>query len=97
MTTCELRLKAAEVIETRGWCQGAHSNSRGQVCALGALAAVVGRDPYDDPLTDEEAAALRAMGFKSHYGPELEPIWKWNDAPDRTKEEVIAKLREGCA
>lgn len=47
MTSCEMRLAAARVIEERGWIQGNKGNKgikggNGPVCLLGAIAIVAG-------------------------------------------------------
>lgn len=95
MTTCELRLKAAEIIEARGWCHGTFE-LRGAVCIIGAIRSAATGSPhpiYPYERNDEVAldAAVQSMGFKDRG-------WatSWNDACGRTKADVLAKLREGC-
>ena len=74
-----LLLKAANMIETHGWIQGAASNGHG-FCALGAIC-----------LTGENYCA--AIDALHRIVPQ---IMDWNDAPGRTKEEVIATLRKAA-
>ena len=74
-------LRAAEKIEREGWIQDMYSNEHG-LCLLGALGYPLheGRDEV------EEARLRLAMTIRG-------PLTRWNDAPGRTKEEVVAKLR----
>ena len=79
----EVLLKAAEIIEERGWCQNALSNGTG-FCAVGALG-MASRERGGQGFT-EAWARLEAnvLGLN---------VADWNDNPFRTKEEVVAKLR----
>ena len=81
-----LLLRAAALIEERGWCQGAYFSGE-RLCAMGALHMASGGRIGD---------AFTAVGSVA-----IERLWKklptvipdWNDRPGRTKEEVVAKLR----
>ncbi|SRR5258706_12465283 len=77
----ECYLKAIEVIEQRGWCQGRLMDNQGKLCIVGAIQMT--NAPYN---TKNYALRLlhRTLGLAGH----------WNDAPERTKGEVIAKLKE---
>ncbi len=82
-----LLLKAADVIERQGWCQNYIGTYHGQVCLEGALNVAAGRDPKRDLVGVVGVAAhriRRAVGKCAYH---------WNDAPGRTKDEVVAKLR----
>jgi hypothetical protein len=99
MLTSEILIRAKHELVTRGWHQGFYKSARtGRVCALGAinLAATEGRlweicryEPeYDDPavvaawgLFDEVATGQPAMN--GDHVPD------WNDAPERTQQEVL--------
>lgn len=87
-------MKAWELLETSGWCQGAEARSFGGK-AVSAEANV--------------AASFCLVGAVIHtYGeraarPIIVKLWsvvrtfspaEWNDDPSRTKEEVVALLRE---
>ncbi len=105
MTTCEIRVKAAEIIETRGWIQRHYfagpDESCGGVCLLGALnlAASGGKSPlpnYDNGEIDRVDDALVAMGFYTHRTRTGIGAHAWNDNLERTQAEVLARLREGC-
>lgn len=97
-------LKAAEIIEKQGWMQHAYANllpdgsfdKSGPVCLVGAcnLAAHgtilrFGADRFEKSADYAKLLAiLNTRGFGGVY------IHHWNDAFTRTKEEVIALLRE---
>jgi hypothetical protein len=83
MQTSEVLNRAADLIEKRGWWS---PTSKGALCANNAIS-----EAADSPY----AAAHEA--FKNHIGGRvITDIWDWNDAPDRTADEVIATLR-ACA
>lgn len=100
MTTCELRLKAAEDIEKHGLCKRGFRGWDNSVCVIGGLLRANGHIGLDSkdisnvnrgrryrPIRD----AVVAIGFRT-----LDEAAHWNDAPERTKEDVIARLRAGC-
>ncbi len=94
----ELRLKAAEIIEQRGWAQGWDQRGRG-VCPLAALklAAGIAADSTR-MLPGEVETAISDMGFDVHMSIKTDKsnrLHIWNDAPERTQAEVIARLRAG--
>ncbi|MFF9840367.1 hypothetical protein [Streptomyces sp. NPDC013740] len=80
----------ALVIERYGWHRGALRSTSGRRCILGAQA-VLFRLGYGDEATALAAghrlqAALTARGI-------TEPYHRWNDAPHRTREEVLTLVR----
>ncbi len=77
---------AADYIEKHDWRQGALVDIDGKVCALGAI---VFSGHYDDA---EAREALK----KYLSGTPWVSIAEWNDAPGRTKEEVIAAFRNAA-
>jgi hypothetical protein len=94
MTTCQLRLAAADRIERLGHRKGTYGTSDGPCCLLGALL-------YSLPPTFATgqswplvSGALADMGFP--LGHTKSGASQWNDAPERTAEDVVARLREGC-
>lgn len=97
MTTCELRKKAAAIIEARGWRQDDYGTLDGPVCVLGALrearfGTVDVRDvDFGGPLDTAKAE----MAPKDAKMPGVW-LYEWNDMEGRTKEQVIAKLLDGC-
>lgn len=84
----QIFLNAASLIEKRGWCQGRAMDGKGRVClmqAIGRAAGELGVDTFRTsgvwPFVEEVHSRLRRGGTA------------WNDAPGRTKEEVIAALK----
>jgi len=91
MNVSEVLNKAADLIEEKGWVQEAFSNRYGY-CAIGAIRECIwGKDvPSNSPeLWDGAIERLVKTVREAH-------IPSWNDAEGRTKEEVIAKLREAA-
>jgi hypothetical protein len=74
-------LDAAQYIREHGWCQRTIRDEEGRVCLIGALQSVEGWENSVAP------TMLRRI---------ISCIPSWNNAPGRTKEEVIAAL-EGAA
>jgi hypothetical protein len=102
MDTPEILTKAAGVIETRGWFQGDYIPPGGDraicpVCVLAALNVAAGFPPDGDPNagSDVTGPAADAAGELVDWLSGLS-VDTWNDAPERTKEEVTTALRE-CA
>ena len=99
MNTADILDKAADLIEQRGWAQGYFVDHRGGLCARGAIYAACGMEPDPDP-------HVRIVEWPG-WNP-ADPAWDalcqldtavddfaemWNDAPERTKEEVVSALR----
>ena len=79
--------RAAEIIEERGWWQGINGiGPKGQVCVLRAINVSAG----DRPKTFVKSI-IRLETWLNRLG-----IAKWNDHPDRTKDEVLKALREAA-
>jgi hypothetical protein len=72
---------AADIIERDGWCQGALERD-GAVCAIGALTMAMRPTVARDRAF---AALARRLGGDS--------VARWNDAPERTKQEVLDLFR----
>lgn len=99
MTRREVLTAAADLIESKGWCQNHFAmdefsspifptdESACRFCARGAIMAVCGDD--NSPISAE---AQYLVGCKLIPG-----LTFWNDMPGRTAAEVIAKLREVAA
>lgn len=89
MTTYEILRKAADVIRERGWHQGDYEGPGGGVCAEGAINVVCNGTPNESGETAHKARVVLAS-FLNNI------INSWNDAPDRTVDEVIAALEEAA-
>ncbi|MFI1294342.1 hypothetical protein ACH4VM_39240 [Streptomyces sp. NPDC020792] len=84
----------ALVIERYGWTQGTHRSRSGRRCILGAQA-VLYRLGYGDDRTVAAAAdhlqdALAARGIH-------QPYHQWNDDPNRSRDQVLALVREAAS
>jgi hypothetical protein len=84
MTAGEVLAKAADLIEARGWIQQEFETPHG-VCALGAMQRIT--YGFEIRMECEDRARL---ALETEIG---EAITIWNDAPGRTKEEVVTALR----
>lgn len=71
-----------DVLECDGWCQGHMTDRDGAHCLLGALERV-----ESEPLRLNVAVLLRR-----HL--RTDSLARWNDAEGRTKDAVLARLRE---
>ena len=79
--------RAADLIETEGWCQGKLTNPKRkhtQYCVMGAIG-----QACDDLELKSRLPSRRAI--KDYLA--IESLVCWNDAPDRTQAEVVAALR----
>jgi hypothetical protein len=90
-------LKAIEILDQFGWCQGNVHNDKGEHCLLGALfVARYGEEPTGGPLSSvrhfDWSESFKIM--KPHTGKH---IAYWNDEGGRTKDEVVAALRAAAA
>lgn len=94
MDTADILLRAADVIEERGHTKGVLQDREGRVCAFGALNVVVygsADHSYLQSSRDEAAHAVtRHLGLGSGY---LGPLVNWNNAPERTQQEVVDAFR----
>lgn len=88
MKTSEILERAADHIVAHGWWNGGDSSLPGAQCASNAICKYIGPGSY----TDAHRALVAAIG-----GYCVRDIFRWNDAPERTKEEVVAMLRAVAA
>lgn len=81
-------MSAAELIEDKGWIQQAPVSPLGY-CVTGAIdQASHGLARRGDIVSDARSKLWYVINNNS--------ITAWNDTPGRTKEEVLAKLREAA-
>lgn len=85
MKISEVLFKAAQIIERDGWCQNDYKNGN-CLCPLGAIRVACGHqaNKENSEVTQPTCEFLRDFLDK--------PVWCWNDAPERTAEEVIDAL-----
>ena len=81
-------LKAADYIEEHGHCKGVLYNDEGAVCFRGAFIKIEALE-----LLDLAELRLKDLGVphKGYMG-----VVDWNNAPERTAEEVIAMMRHAA-
>lgn len=85
MQESEVLLKAADLIESDGWCQGHLSLQTGEHCMLGAILVV-------DPVLAHGLRSLQSL-VSERYG--MTPF-EYNDTYGRTAQEVIDILKEAA-
>jgi hypothetical protein len=106
LTVHKVLLNAADLIEQRGWTRGIHQDAEGRLCVHGAINVAVLGMPcvgnivifrLDEFLT---GAWVQLRDYLLAKGVEPDSVSAgciiWNDAPGRTKEEVLQALREAA-
>ncbi len=93
-------MKAYELLESTGWCQGTYArDANGEAvhamdeeacsyCILGAIWKTYG---YGD--ASDLVRRILSKGKGKRRGHSIRSIAEWQDAQERTKEEVIAALK----
>src|SRR5437016_6048334 len=103
MTPSEVLCKAADIIEEQGFHKGDLSQYNrpqnwGAACVVGAINTVISGNPFFAGITfgtyKSRLCAATYELLRDYISTPL--IDEWNDAPERTKEEVIATLRKDC-
>lgn len=85
MSPAEVLAATREVLAERGWHQGNFMDAdTGAVCIVGALDAVVPEGVGDDVIVPLRDAIGVPCGLQ---------ITQWNDAPERTYEDVVLALK----
>lgn len=90
--------RAAQILQAHGHAKGHFMDSRGCVCAMGALLIATGIDPTtlpDEGVTDDIPAAVflsNRLWVAIDDPDPVERIAEWNDSPERTEAEVVAAL-----
>ncbi len=85
--TVQVLLAVADSIEEQGWCQGANREGTARCVTYALYEATWPHGIYGD--------ALQRLGRVIGVGHSME-IPLWNDAPDRTKAEVVEALRQAA-
>ena len=85
--------EAAQYIREHGHCKKNYEDDTGRVCAFGALAKVHGITIRPGTHGGSLNSPEDYWKIESHLNNAGLTI-TWNDAPERTAEEVIAKLEE---
>lgn len=84
--------RAAGIIETFGLLKHYQGNKREGYCAIGAISVAQYGETFALSTPEMETYG-DAMGFEGESGW---PIARWNNAPERTAQEVIDRLRAGA-
>jgi len=86
-------LKAADYIRQHGHCKKRLWNDKGEVCIIGAIIRVSIKDmSVTDFIEMLHHPGRICNGTLQIIFNRIGPIGVWNDAPERTKEEVISVL-----
>ena len=92
LSVADVLERAADLIEPEGkWTQGKYGSHDSCMCAKGAIYHVGAWDERADEALEAVYAILPSTGIIS------DRLVAWNDAPERTQAEVVAKLREAAA
>ena len=89
---------AADLIEERGLQKGSYIGRDG-LCILGAINVVISGNARDVQMDKSRESVDRMCAYldkKLRRAPGSAIIQNWNDAPARTKEEVVAAMREAA-
>jgi hypothetical protein len=89
--TATTLLRARQYLVERGWCKGAFGDDGSPRCMVGAILSATGARGCFDPLI---LGAMRAL--KSVTGSPGTVVG-WNDAPDRTEQEVLDAFDRAAA
>lgn len=81
-----IRAVRAKIDTPEKWCKGDFSTPDGRHCLAGAALAVISAEGMPSCI---EPSVAKILGFKV-----MHDITQWNDAPERTHAEVLARLDE---
>lgn len=84
---------AASMIEKRGWIQGAPVTRDG-VCALGAINLAT---DYSERCQEAVWTLAEYLELNNPVVPAAMKIPAWNDAPGRTKQDVVQAMEKAAA
>jgi hypothetical protein len=101
--------RAADLMEQFGLAKFVRKDSNGSMCYLGALEEANGgmfsADVYNPLVVEaskriQKALDLTPAGYRGYHGPEtvypVVAVVDWNNAPERTKEEVVEAMRQAA-
>lgn len=98
VTEADVLRRAADLLEEFGWCQGAlgmphnHCSDRGAYCFAGGIAGAA----RDLGFADGSTSYLLAAHVLGVDMAAITDAVGWNDAPGRTMQEVVQRLREAA-
>lgn len=85
----EVLTRAADLLEEKGWCQHYPVDMEGRMCAVGAIRAA--SEGQEQGYFASRVAVKAQQAVEKAIGGDF--ISRWNDRPERTKDEVIALFR----
>jgi|SRR6185436_12864305 len=95
----EVLLKAASLLQRKGWCRWALKNSRGSMCAGGALNAALHGDAdlwaKDAKINPAIKQILKVVGIKPRLSPVCELV-TWNNSVCKSKAEIVSVFRKAA-
>ena len=86
VTDAQALMRAARLIEYRGFTKGIPSDGAGRLCAIGALNLVTSGDAWDG----------RGWAIADHVWGASALLVQFNNRPETTQDEVIALLESGA-
>lgn len=92
MTPNQALEEAHVLIQKRGWVQGEYKSRAGAYCLVGALETVCGRFTLDFEHKTFTTASTRLLEVVGDFD-----LVGWNDAPGRTKKQVLKALKKAKA
>lgn len=93
-TSKQILFQAADLIEERGWMQGAMSDGK-RFCAVGAIRSICDNSDRDDLYDDVLMLFTQCLAERRVIDPGY-TITSWNDKLSQTKENVVNTMRD-CA
>lgn len=90
---------AIDVVETKGWTQGALVNSEEKVCTLGAIDVATRMALLTNPdhapwyIISDTAKAWVEEALNDHFQSSAQTIAGHNDRPGTTKEDILLGLK----
>jgi hypothetical protein len=92
----DIFLKAIDVLEERGWTQGTMEDGEGRVCLVGALRVALSGRPRTNKSVGPRVTELTRTAFGLQTGGSWVSALIWNDAPERSYEEVVLCLKRAA-
>lgn len=94
MNTSEILTRAADLIDKRGHAKRTYQSPDGALCVRGAIVKAVSlRFSFKRSSLTPAAATVAITALRRHVGFLPAGEISWNDAPERTKAEVVTALR----
>lgn len=81
--------RAADLIEKHGWHQGEMCGPNGEMCTLEAIL----QASFESARTDGSRFSAAVTEFKRRAGISRLGISTWNDSSERSRDQVVAALR----